>query len=336
MAYAITLLVLLSHGDEVLGDSLASAARAAVRDPQAVELRLVDEPLEDERARELATTAQASAVGTVRFLDDAHLQARVRVYDRARGRWVERTLQFAPVDAVTEKGRALGFTLGSMVSEAAARSAPDEAPAPAVVSGSPTPEPTPATPVETPSPTPSSPPPRAAAASAPTSFGIDALLQAALAVGGEGSALGGRLGGQYHLGEHVALRAGAALRVGQLEALEANLTLVDLGAGVAWRTVDAGPGQRLALAVHLDALARLHHVARAQSAMHPAESHGRFLPAVGVGAELAYGITREFALLVDAAAHALLGETELVLRGQQIAAIAPVDLVLGLGARASF
>src|SRR6185436_5232109 len=126
MTYVLTLLVLLSPGDEALADSLAGAVRATLDDPRGLELRIVTEPLDDVHAQELAASARARAVGTVRFIDDAHLRATLRLYDQGRGRWVERTLQFAAEDAVAEKGRALGFTLGSMLPEAAAPEASGE------------------------------------------------------------------------------------------------------------------------------------------------------------------------------------------------------------------
>jgi hypothetical protein len=77
-------------------------------------------------------------------------------------------------------------------------------------------------------------------------------------------------------------------------------------------------------------------VSRSAHQSHAAESHTRFVPGLGLGLEAAYAFTREFAMFWGGGVQVLLDETELVLRGQQVASFAPVGLGFELGARASF
>lgn len=339
MTYALTLLVLLSPGDEPLASSLAASARATLGEGATLELRVLEQPIDDAGALALAQGAQAGAVATIAWSEGPGGRgARVRMYGRATGRWLERDLAFAVDDASEERGRALGFTLGSMVPEAALPVVP---PPPAAQPASPPPLVAQSTPVPVPVPVPAKPapaplPPAPIAEPPPWTFAIDGAVQGTLALGGEGDAVGGEIGGQYRLGPHLALRAGAAVRVGHVEALEATLLILDLGPGLSWRSADPRPGRPWAFALHLDGLARLQSLTRAAAHGRPDERHGRFVPAVGVAAEVMYALTRELALFADAGGHAVLGETEIRLREQQVAAFAPVDVSFGLGARASF
>jgi hypothetical protein len=334
MTYALTLLVLLSPGDEPLASSLAASARATLGEGAALELRIVAQPIDDAGALALAQGAQAGAVAMIAWSEGAGgRSARVRMYGRATERWLERDLAFAADDASEERGRALGFTLGSMVPEAALPvvlpPAAEAASPPLVAQSTPAPEPTKPAPVPALPRAPSLEPP-------PWTFAIDGAVQGSLALGGEGEAIGGEIGGQYRLGEHLALRAGAAVRVGHIEALEATMLIADLGPGLSWRSGDPRPDRPWAFALRLDGLARLQNVTRAGAHGRPEERHGRVVPAVGVAAEIVYALTRELALFADAGGHAVLGETEIRLREQQVAAFAPVDVSFGLGVRASF
>jgi hypothetical protein len=332
MTFTLTLLVLLAPGDEGMAGALAAATRATLGESTTIELRIMPPP-EDDGAIALGQQAHARGVAVISWADADKQHARIRLYSQATGRVVEREIAFAPGDALEEKGRTLGFALASMLPEseepvasaapAASAPAPPAAPAPA-------PAP-PAAPAPAPPPALPAPPP-------PWTFSIDAAAQMPLALGGEGTGLGGALGGQYRMSDHLALRAGAALRFGHLEALEAHVTTVDLGPGLVWRSNDPEPRprQRFALALRFDGLARLNAVRRPAHGMVAAESQARFVPAVGMGIEGMIALTRVLGLFADAGADVTLGETEVVVRGRQVAAFAPVGLAFELGARARF
>jgi hypothetical protein len=326
MTFALTLLVLLSPGDEGMAASLAAAARETLGAGASLELRVVLPPPDDAAAGELAAQAGAGALALIAWSDAQH--ARVRVYSTARARWLERDLTFAAADPMEEKGRTIGFTVASMLPEAQAPSAPS-APPPVVASVPPAPA-TPSAPRVAPA------RPAVAAVSPPWTFAVDAAVQAALAIDGEGTSAGGELAGRYRLGEHLALRAFAALRVGHVEALEATLLSVDLGPSLTWISRDVVPAHPWAFGLRVDAFARLQSVRRPATDADPAESHGRFVPGVGLQLETSYAMSADIALLAAAGAHALLGETEVLRDSQQVASFAPVELVAGLGAIARF
>lgn len=328
MNFALTLLVLLAPGDEPLAGSLAAAVRETLGPDATIELRVVATTPPDADVLALAHEADAGAVAVIEWSQPERGRAQARLYSQSSGRWLERELDFAPGDPVQERGRALGFTLGSMLPEAAAAVAQSEPAGPAAEPA----QPAPAPPQALPAPAHSQPVPQAAA---PWTFAIELAAQGLLAIGGEGSAAGGELGGRYRVSDHVALRAGAALGLGHIEALEADLLNVDLGGGLVWRSGDPRPGSPWTLALRLDLLARLQRLTRHAADERQEESHGRFLPATGVAVEATYALSSDLALFTAAGAHALLGETEVRLRDEQVAAFAPVDLQLALGLRVS-
>jgi hypothetical protein len=327
VTFALTLLVLLSPGDEPMATSIASATRAANGAETLLELRFVAVPPDDDAVVALARESQAEAIALLTWSDASHLHAQLRVYEQATARWVARDLEFAAQDPADEKGRTIGFNLASMLPDKGAAvprppaaSPPAEAPAQATAANT------------------------AAAASsasvqpkiAPASVwtvAIEAAAHGVFAIGGEGTSAGGALGAQYRLGEHFSLCAAAALRWGHIEELEARLVAIDFGPGLAWRSGDVS---RWGLQLRLDAIARIESVRRDSEGSQPHESHGRVVPAVGVGAELTFALNPDVALLANTSMRAVLGETDLILRGSQVAAFAPVELGLGLGARAYF
>lgn len=329
MTFTLALLVLLAPDDAALASSIATATRATLGPDVMLELRFVEQPQDQAAAIALAQSAHARTVAVI-STDAGTQRAHIRLYDATSGRQVEREIEFAPSDPPDERGRAIGFTLASMLPDAAPEiaSAP---PSPDAVAAQAA-EPAPAAP--TPAPPPAAPAP--APAAAPWTFAIDAAVRAVAAIDAEGSGFGGELGGQYRLGDHLALRAGAAVHVGHVEPLEARMTIVDLGPGLVWRSHDAGPGRRLALALRADAFARLQSVSRPAHHARPAESHSRFVPGLGLGLEASYAFTHEFAMFGGGGVQMLLDETELVLRGQQVASFGPVGLGFELGARALF
>ena len=338
--FALTLLVLLSPGDESLAESIASAARATLGSELALEVRVEAKPVTDDAARELARNAGSRALAVIDWRDRGKLRARIRLYTQTTERWLVRELEFTSEDTPAERGRTIGFSLASML--------PENTPGEPQSDASPAPEHTSGEPQSVASPAPTAPARPSAAgvshspltsqplAAKPWTFALDLAGQGVLGVGGEGTAVGGELGGQYRLGEHFSLRLAAALRVGHLEQLEARALTLDLAPGLSWRSGDTGPAQAWGLALSLAAVARLQSVRRAPIGSTAPESHGRWLPGVGVGLEVNYALNHEAALFVSSGLRALLGETDLFLRGRHVASFAPLELGLGLGARFGF
>src|SRR4051812_21137126 len=115
VTYLLALLVLLSPGDEPMATSLAAAMRAALGAETELELRFVAGPPADDAARALAREGRAASIALIRWGDESHQKAQLRLYDEASARWIVRELVFAKQDAPEEKGRAIGFNLASMM-----------------------------------------------------------------------------------------------------------------------------------------------------------------------------------------------------------------------------
>jgi hypothetical protein len=331
MTFTLALLVLLAPDDAALASSIATTTRATLGPDALLELRFVDPPQDETAVIAVAQAAHARNVAVI-TTDAGARHARIRLYDAVSGGHVEREIEFAADDPLEERGRALGFTLASMLPDMlpqAASTAPDTQDVAQGSPANPGPVAPPAavTPAAPPAPVP--PPP-------PWTFAIDAAARAVAAIDGEGTGFGGELGGQYRLGDHLALRAGAAVHLGHIEPLEARMTIVDIGPGIVWRSHDAEPGQRFALALRADVFARLQSVSRPAARPHAAETHGRFVPGLALGLEASYAISRGFAMFAGGGAQVLLGETEIVLRGREITSFAPVGLGFELGGRAFF
>ena len=342
MTFALTLLVLLSPGDEPMATAIAAAARATLGADTALELRFLAVAPNDAAALALAHDSGSAAIALITWTDSGHQRARLRVYSQTTRAWTARDLDFAARDPAEEKGRAIGFNLASMLPEGvpfAKRSlAPAAPPAPSAPTTPPAPRvatlDTAPAPVAKTAPV----PPNAATPRPwpPWTLSIDAAAQGVVAVSGEGTSVGGALGGQYRLDEHLSLSLGAALRIGHIEALEARLVTVDFGPGVAWRSGDLDAGRRWGLQLQLGAFARLQSLRRTSAGSQPRESHGRFVPGAGIGVELTYALTRDIALLANIRVNAVLGQTDVFLRDREVAAFAPIELGLGLGARTYF
>jgi hypothetical protein len=324
MSLALSLLVLLAPGDEALAGSLVTAARSTLGEGAAVELRVITLPDEEAAARALMAETHAQALAVIEWREPEKEHAQIRLFTLDDPQVFERELTFAASDAAEERGRTLGFTLASMLPEARpiASAPPETAP-----DASPTPVAQAAAPAPAPGPAPATPPD----ARAPWRAAFDVAGVAAVAIAGEGMGFGGELAGQVRLNEQLALRASVALRLGELEALDARTTSVDLGPGIVWRSHDTEPGRPFALALRLDALARLLRVRL--DAQHDSESHGHVVPVIGLSVEASYALSRELGLTASAGARAILGETEVISKGQPVASFAPVELGFALGTR---
>jgi hypothetical protein len=341
VTFALTLLVLLSPSDELMAASIAGAIRATLGAESTLELRVVAAPPDDATSVALARESEAAAVALITWNDVSHRSALLRVYDRKTGHWSARELAFTADDLAEEKGRTIGFNLASMVPEIDVAIAKNE-PATHATQADRDPPAT-RSPVQTadvagkPQETvASAQPTREPSVPPPWTFAGDATAQGVVAISGEGTSAGGALGAQYRLNDHFSLCAGAALRLGHIEALEARMVAIDFGPGLAWRSGDLDPGRRWALQLRLDAFARLESVRRDAERSRMAESHGRFVPGIGVGVELTFALSRAVAVLANTSAHAVLGRTDVLLRGSQVAAFAPIELGIALGARTYF
>ena len=69
----------------------------------------------DDDALLIEKSLRSDATATITWADADHLTAHIRVHERERSRWLDRTLVFRSADAPAERARAIGFALATMV-----------------------------------------------------------------------------------------------------------------------------------------------------------------------------------------------------------------------------
>ncbi len=269
----------------------------------------------------------AGAVVVLVWREAAHLHAVLRLHVAKSNRWITREIGFSPQDTLEERGRTLGFTIGSVWPEnlTGARSHPEARSSvekrPAVASEPPTEDrpstgrvspdlkaPRPGPPREVgPAPAPGA----GVAAGAemppfrPVRIGISAV--GAMGIGGPANGLGGGAEGELFLTRALGVRVGASARIGSISELPGNDLVSSLTAGLEWWPLQISADRRMGIGLRADALA-LHHQVSATTGGQ-AESQGRFLPGAdllvvgalrltsrvefvaGLGSEMAFGTT---------------------------------------------
>lgn len=229
--FIVLLLLALGEGENATSPALTAAARRALGSDAVV---LVDERStlpSDAAALALGGEVHAAGVAEVGWIDDAGLTARVHVH-LPSGEWIDRELTFARADSATERGRALGFALATMVIERVAPQALGAAASPA--SASPTSPTSPTPPAPAPArppsaatgatPAPSTPAKSPDARSSPAErrhAAIDLRASGTAGVGGEAATIGPAIAARALVAPALALRVEVAARFGELPAASA-------------------------------------------------------------------------------------------------------------------
>jgi hypothetical protein len=114
MAHPAVLLVFLvmKAGDTPLSDSLYSSVHAILGDDTKVSIVMLPERPSDDAL--LARAGSETAIVEVWWLDPGQHTAFLHCFEAGQQRWVDRQITFDPSDAARERGRTIGFALGSM------------------------------------------------------------------------------------------------------------------------------------------------------------------------------------------------------------------------------
>ncbi len=115
-AVVLAIVVATQNVDDQATESMRATAAEALGSEDAVVVREVDETDDAETLR-IERLVHAQTAAQILWLDGTHTRARVRVHVVETNRWTERTIEFAVVDTPTERGRALGFAVTSMLPE---------------------------------------------------------------------------------------------------------------------------------------------------------------------------------------------------------------------------
>jgi hypothetical protein len=312
MSNSLTLVVLIAGAppDAAFASAIDRGAVETLGAGTQVVFREADAVPPDAEAEAMESREHADAIAVVSWADARRSHAELRVHLAHPPHWVRRDLGFAASDAVAEEGRAVGFAVASMIPEATEAASP---PPPVIERARPVDETT----------------------RARRPYGSVRLAAvAAISLGGEGGGLGGTVDGRYFTGEHFALRAAASLRLGDVDAADARQREVKLAGGLAWRSGDGSRAHPFAAGARVDALAVALEVTRTHDGMNHDE--GRWLPGAEALLEGSFAPSSFASVFVAGGVECLFGRTDVDVRGQTLATVAPVSLLFEAGLEARF
>lgn len=299
-----------------LGDANDPATRAVTKTTQevlgeesVVLVREVATMPADDRAVELESALQASAVVELKWASADHREATVRVHT-FHGTWTERVLKFSPSDAAAERGRVIAFAVAAMVPA-------ERPPAPA-----PEPSPPAAPPHETPRPT--IVPPNIEVRAPRVAVDVTAHLAAAATV--ESRAVGGGLAVAW-TPTWIGARATLSGRSAIADLAGTGITTLRFAGGAMFaRSIS----RFLGVGAHLDiGLLRL-------SAARAGAADARLLPYGVAVIDVLLFAKRDDAFLVSFGIEHTAGPTRLVVAGEQLGTLPRTRAIFEVGARISF
>jgi hypothetical protein len=191
MVAALTLTILVNPGEAASPATTAMLSALAAAAGAEVRVIVQEEGREGDAASEGGGPNHRAATATIRWLDDDRLQAEIRLHIEGSEGWLRRHIVFQPSDALVERGRALGFTLASMLPRMSElRPPPEER-------------------QERQTPAVDAPPP----SRPPTPLAVDALAVASRGVGGDADGLGAALSVRRGLSGRLAWHVGLSGRL---------------------------------------------------------------------------------------------------------------------------
>lgn len=345
----LTVLVVLASGEpEGAVPALEQALRSALPEGAKVVVRPRGDT-SDGAWLSAGRDEKAALVGVVTWSEK---QRRVTVHfvRPEEGRWTDREIRFDATDASAERGRTVGFALASMVPEEVLAKANAEAAANAAANATAaananantnattattaTPSTTPqATPVARSQPAREEPPPTPLGARQRPS--IEAVGLGAIALGGYGGGLGASLAGRIPFGGGFRVRLAASARSSDIAPAQASSRVYAASAGLAWQTwVDAQ--RRWSAGARVDAIVQRHQLVHFSADDPEPATQARIVPEVGGALEVGWRFTEQAAVIAAVGLEAAMGTSSVVVRGQQVAEIAPVRGVGEAGLRVSF
>lgn len=344
MADPVTLFILVAAGERPdLTRAMAGATRDALGANAVVVVREVATEPSDPEALAIEHSENADAVAELSWTDARHQQASVKLHIAQDQRWVERSVGFLRLDADAERGRTLGFTIASILPQAAAVPSPSNAtPAPTATSseapsaGSPS---IPSTAVAiqrtsglgeaAPTPPPQEPPTPARR----LNLSIDALAIGGIATAGDSNVgTGGAIAVQWFPYRHFSLRIEGGLRGGTIDAAQANTVTTLVSGGIAfhpWRTGGTHP---------FGASLRAEFMYLDESVTHFGQStqvHFRHFPGFDIAADASWRFASDVELVAGGGIEALLGTAYVDVQGKRLD-LTPLNAIGEIGLRLDF
>jgi hypothetical protein len=317
----VVLVVLLTAS--AISDPTASALERAARDVLGNDatISVVSQaaPLTDEAA--IARAGNADGVVEVSW-DAEHRTAELHCYLARERRWLDRTITFDREDADPERGRLLGFAIGSMLVPEG-RAEPDNEARPLPLPESPRAD----VRVDVPPLLPSRPPP---------SRWLEAGGIATTGVGGSAGALGVSLGFRVLLWPSFRLALGAQGLFGEIEQAQATSRTVSGSLGMTWQPLEPASAGDFGLALRMDLVGGWLEVSHLSEDDAAADRQSRFIGGGRAFVELALGLSESACVYGALGPLVVAGRTELYTHGNQVASIPPVWLTAEIGVRTAF
>jgi len=316
---ALLILVFVDAQDAAtpLPGALARAAEEALGPDVSVSIRTLaaDQPMAAlvERGR----AEHDAFVARVTWSDERRSNARIEIAASDSDLSRNSVIAFDGSDPRAEQGRALGLVLAALI-------APEKQ---ARLARAPPPPPPPATVVTSNAPAP---------APAARRFAIDAAAEGGFAFRGAGSGVGGAIGFRWRSGHSVDLRLGVQARYGEVGSAQATELDLSGAAGLALYLVAPSDSGRFALALRADALLVYQTLDHLSSDDPEPVREGRVLPGARLLAEGQWALSPTLALALDVGPEAVFGRTDVYVRQQKVAEIAPLRLIVAAGLIARF
>jgi hypothetical protein len=316
----LVIVVATQNVDDQATESMRATAAEAIGGEDAVVMRELETPSDPESLR-IERSLHSLAVAQVVWLDAARTRASVRVHVAETNRWTERTVVFKDIDTPTERGRALGFAVTSMLPEEAIAASPYRMTL--RPDGS-----------------------RAGGPSEPARTALRLSGIGSAGIGGEARGIGAAGAGEFLLTRAMWLRLGFGLRQGNIPGLTSSgvASAEDLafygGLGVAFWPVRPSAERRVAVGVRIDGLVLYHGVSRTPQGG-SATRLTKWLPGADALAEVAWNVAGSLEIVASVGVEVALGNTDLqVITGDDeprvVATIPPLRGVGEVGIRLLF
>lgn len=344
----VIVMVTADLGDPSTGAMTASAQRAIGPDATIV-VRGVEVLPADGDAVALETSLRADAVIEVSWPGAAHDRVHLRVHVRTKQpAWADRDLVFQPSDVPIERGRTIGFAIGSMM-PVRAKEEPPPTPSPVPIEPLPVPEVAPPPPPPAPTPPPPPPPPLASTkivvppssppASSPSPsghrFGFDVAALGSFGIGGFAGGLGGELGGRFWLTPAIAAVARGSAARGDIEIAQATATTLRFAAGLSVDLLADAPTRTFALDVDATVGVNRHSLSR-NAVGEQASAGNRWVSVIQLRAEAVWWFLPQTALVPSLGVELAFGATQVHVDGAAVATIPWSRGVAALGLRTRF
>jgi len=300
---ALVVVVATGGASDPVNAATLHAAELALGTAATVELAEVPTPADAELLE--VSNQKHAAVALVRW--DSPSTAVVHFHGWGSPRWVDRTVVFERDDAPGERGRALGFTLASMMPQAA---------------------PVSVTPGSEVAPAPVAPARRWLGA-------IDASASGAFVPEQYGTGLGAQLGFSL-MWRRVGLRLGWSIRAGDVPPAQATAIYVSGALGVAATFIEPRPHQRFGFGGRLDLLL-LYQSLTHLSADDVTPAHAdRWLGGADAVLVGTFDLTAGAAFMLSSGVESAFGTTQVLIGQTPVAQVFPVRIVADVGVLARF